>query len=206
MLKRVNIMECFLSMLILILYACVTFFQKARLARIRMAKNASGNAFLNSKKKLEERMLARESGLELEDDYKDEDLFELQHHHLLTCLEKTTVSKGFRPSQVQTVKGSGCQGFMLSGIQAIRDSDCQGFRLSGVQAVKVSGCQGFRMVRILSGIQAVRGLGCQGFRLSRVQAVRGSGCQNPLRDSGCQGFRLLGIHAVRVSGCQGFML
>lgn len=65
--------------------------QKARLARIRMAKNASGAAFITSKKRAEEVVLARESGLEV-DDYK-EDIFELQHHHLLTCLEKTTVSK-----------------------------------------------------------------------------------------------------------------
>lgn len=64
--------------------------QKARLARIRMAKNASGAAFLNSKKRAEEIMIARESGLEL-DEYK-EDIFEMQHHHLLSCLEKTTVS------------------------------------------------------------------------------------------------------------------
>lgn len=62
--------------------------KKARLARIRMAKNASGAAFITSKKRAEEVVLARESGLEV-DDYK-EDIFELQHHHLLTCLEKTT--------------------------------------------------------------------------------------------------------------------
>ncbi|XP_046575263.1 potassium voltage-gated channel protein Shal-like isoform X3 [Haliotis rubra] len=62
--------------------------KKARLARIRMAKNASGAAFLNSKKRAEEIMIARESGLEL-DEYK-EDIFEMQHHHLLSCLEKTT--------------------------------------------------------------------------------------------------------------------
>lgn len=62
--------------------------KKARLARIRMAKNASGAAFITSKKRAEEVVLARESGLEV-DDYK-EDIFGLQHHHLLTCLEKTT--------------------------------------------------------------------------------------------------------------------
>ena len=54
-----------------------------------MAKNASGNAFINSKKKAEERKLAREAGLEVDG---EDDLFELQHHHLLNCLEKTTVS------------------------------------------------------------------------------------------------------------------
>ena len=69
----------------------VLFRQKARLARIRMAKNASGAAFIQGKKRNQERMQARESGLE-EDEFKDEDVFELQHHHLLTCLERTTVS------------------------------------------------------------------------------------------------------------------
>ena len=67
-------------------------FQKARLARIRMAKNASGKAFISHKKKMEERMLARESGLEIDMDLKDEDVFNMQHHHLLTCLEQTTVN------------------------------------------------------------------------------------------------------------------
>ncbi|XP_067683894.1 potassium voltage-gated channel protein Shal-like isoform X3 [Haliotis asinina] len=62
--------------------------KKARLARIRMAKNASGVAFLNSKKRAEDIKMAEESGLEL-DEYK-EDIFEMQHHHLLSCLEKTT--------------------------------------------------------------------------------------------------------------------
>lgn len=73
-----------------VLVHCVL--QKARLTRIRMAKNSAGAAFLNSKKKLEERMAARESGLEVDAELKDNDVFGLQHHHLLTCLEKTTVS------------------------------------------------------------------------------------------------------------------
>lgn len=70
----------------------VLFFvkQKARIARIRMAKNASGAAFISSKKRAEEAMRARESGLEVED-LKNQDTLEMQHHHLLSCLEKTTV-------------------------------------------------------------------------------------------------------------------
>lgn len=64
--------------------------QKARIARIRMAKNASGAAFISSKKRAEEAMRARESGLEVED-LKNQDTLEMQHHHLLSCLEKTTV-------------------------------------------------------------------------------------------------------------------
>ena len=58
-----------------------------------MAKNASGAAFLNSKKRAEEMMLAQESGLDMRDGFSDQDIFNMQHHHLLNCLEKTTVSK-----------------------------------------------------------------------------------------------------------------
>ncbi|KAK3587536.1 hypothetical protein CHS0354_004821 [Potamilus streckersoni] len=63
--------------------------KKARLARIRMAKNANSAAFICSKKRAEELLLAKESGIEV-DDYRDTDVFEMQHHHLLSCLEKTT--------------------------------------------------------------------------------------------------------------------
>lgn len=66
-------------------------FQKARLARIRIAKASSGAAFVNKKKAAEARIAAQASGLQT-DDYK-EDIFELQHHHLLRCLEKTTVKQ-----------------------------------------------------------------------------------------------------------------
>lgn len=65
--------------------------QKARQARIRMAKNASGAAFLSSKKRAQEIELAQESGLNVGEEYCDQDKFNMQHHHLLTCLENTTV-------------------------------------------------------------------------------------------------------------------
>ena len=64
--------------------------QKARLARIRMAKNATGNAFLTSKKKAEDMLLAREMGLDTTN-CNNEDVFALQHHHMLMCLENATV-------------------------------------------------------------------------------------------------------------------
>ncbi|XP_066995503.2 potassium voltage-gated channel protein Shal isoform X2 [Anabrus simplex] len=64
--------------------------RKARLARIRIAKASSGAAFVSKKKAAEARIAAQESGLELDDNYHQEDIFELQHHHLLRCLEKTT--------------------------------------------------------------------------------------------------------------------
>lgn len=66
--------------------------QKARLARIRIAKASSGAAFVSKKKAAEARLAAQESGLEMDESYREEDIFELQHHHLLRCLEKTTVS------------------------------------------------------------------------------------------------------------------
>lgn len=69
--------------------------QKARLARIRIAKASSGAAFVSKKKAAEARLAAQESGIELDDTYREEDIFELQHHHLLRCLEKTTVCTSF---------------------------------------------------------------------------------------------------------------
>ena len=66
------------------------FFQKARLARIQIAKATSGAAFVAKKRAAEARLAAQEAGVHLEDDV-NENIFELQHHHLLRCLEKTTV-------------------------------------------------------------------------------------------------------------------
>ena len=79
------------SHVFLSLFLSALYIQKARLARIRIAKASSGAAFVSKKKAVEARLAAQESGLEIEDG-KDEDIFELQHHHLLRCLEKTTVS------------------------------------------------------------------------------------------------------------------
>lgn len=67
--------------------------KKARLARIKMVKASAGAAFLSKKKAAEARIAAQESGIELDDNsLNDEDIFEMQHHHLLKCLEKATVS------------------------------------------------------------------------------------------------------------------
>ena len=65
-------------------------FQKARLARIQIAKATSGAAFVAKKRAAEARLAAQEAGLQVEDDG-NENIFELQHHHLLRCLEKATV-------------------------------------------------------------------------------------------------------------------
>ncbi|KJH49241.1 potassium voltage-gated channel protein Shal [Dictyocaulus viviparus] len=64
--------------------------KKARLARIRIVKNASRQALFNKKKAHEERMKAFEQGLLSLDALRNEDIFEIQHHHLLQCLEKAT--------------------------------------------------------------------------------------------------------------------
>ncbi|CAG0881760.1 unnamed protein product [Cyprideis torosa] len=62
--------------------------QKARLARIKMAKATSGAAFVSRKKAAEARLHAQDENNG--DSSPDEDIFELQHHHLLRCLERTT--------------------------------------------------------------------------------------------------------------------
>ncbi len=84
-----------------------------------MAKNASGAAFISCKKRAEERREAAKQALMLHSQshqeeggssslhlseqggkggssnlkHFKEDLFEVQHHHLLTCLERITVSE-----------------------------------------------------------------------------------------------------------------
>ena len=68
--------------------------QKARLARIQIAKATSGAAFVSKKKAAEAKMAAKAAGMPVDDNFK-EDVFELQHHHLLRCLEKTTVRERF---------------------------------------------------------------------------------------------------------------
>ena len=45
---------------------------------------------MSKKKAAEAKMAAKAAGMPIEDNSK-EDVFELQHHHLLRCLEKTTV-------------------------------------------------------------------------------------------------------------------
>ncbi|XP_055788403.1 potassium voltage-gated channel subfamily D member 3 isoform X1 [Salvelinus fontinalis] len=77
--------------------------QKARLARIRISKTGSSNAFLHSKRnglfsealeltQLPYKMnLSDQSSIEEEQQLsKNQSLLESQHHHLLHCLEKTT--------------------------------------------------------------------------------------------------------------------
>ncbi|CAD5226564.1 unnamed protein product [Bursaphelenchus xylophilus] len=64
--------------------------KKARLARIRVVKNASGQALFSKKKAHESRMQAFEQGALPLEALKDEDIFEIQHHHLLQCLERAT--------------------------------------------------------------------------------------------------------------------
>ncbi|XP_067855625.1 potassium voltage-gated channel subfamily D member 2 isoform X2 [Heptranchias perlo] len=66
--------------------------KKARLARIRVAKNGSANAYMQSKRNgllsdsLEQMSNDEEQALVS----KSGSLFQRQHHHLLHCLEKTT--------------------------------------------------------------------------------------------------------------------
>ena len=59
---------------------------------MRMAKIASNKSFLQHKRMSAERELAKSEGREINNPVDDLDGFEMQHHHLLTCLENTTVS------------------------------------------------------------------------------------------------------------------
>ncbi|KAL7843363.1 hypothetical protein AOLI_G00248750, partial [Acnodon oligacanthus] len=65
---------------------------KARLARIRIAKKGSSNAYLQSKRNGLLNELLDLTGSEEEEQHmnKTSSLLESQHHHLLHCLEKTT--------------------------------------------------------------------------------------------------------------------
>lgn len=67
------------------------------MARVRIAKATSGAAFVSKKKACEARLAAQEAGEEVEP---FDDIFELQHHHLLRCLEKATVSARLRGAQL----------------------------------------------------------------------------------------------------------
>ncbi|XP_060766837.1 potassium voltage-gated channel subfamily D member 3-like [Neoarius graeffei] len=66
--------------------------QKTRLARIRIAKKGSSNAYLQSKRNGRLNELLDLTGSEEEEQHmnKTSSLLESQHHHLLHCLEKTT--------------------------------------------------------------------------------------------------------------------
>jgi len=100
-------------------------FQVSRLSRIRQVKAASCNAFMNSKKLAGLYQMTatetEETGHVVPTDVITEDLFQMQHHHLLTCLEHTTVSLtfcfAFRPGNGSPLHGRrpGCQKFVLEG-------------------------------------------------------------------------------------------
>ncbi|XP_020291455.1 potassium voltage-gated channel protein Shal-like isoform X3 [Pseudomyrmex gracilis] len=78
--------------------------RKARMARIKLAKASSGAAFLTKKRQAEARAAVSggagegtaaenrddENAENVEEAPNDRDIFELQHHHLLRCLERTT--------------------------------------------------------------------------------------------------------------------
>jgi potassium voltage-gated channel Shal-related subfamily D protein len=65
--------------------------KKARLARIRQAKNATSNAFIAAKKRKEDlNALGLSKSFEFSRCGASDDTFEDQHHHLLSCLEHAT--------------------------------------------------------------------------------------------------------------------
>lgn len=56
-----------------------------------MAKSASNKAYLASKRKETEKDIAQQQGMPVDDSNEFVDIFDSQAHHLLACLEKTTV-------------------------------------------------------------------------------------------------------------------
>jgi len=78
-------------------YNIVIILQKARLIRLHQAKLAARKALVEGKQRIES---WHKSGVGLNTDDSNEDfssrltkkdVFEIQHYHLLSCLEKTTV-------------------------------------------------------------------------------------------------------------------
>lgn len=81
--------------------------RKARQTRIRLARNATSNAFVAAKRRREQYM--DESGSMT--DKTCINPFELQHHHLLRCLELTTVREADR--EIQRRKRGSCSLFRI---------------------------------------------------------------------------------------------
>ena len=73
------------------------YVQKLRLARLLNAKLLSNKSFLRNKRRVEALLTSRgQNGGDLDPDLEptpgyEVDMFQLQHHHLLSCLEQTTV-------------------------------------------------------------------------------------------------------------------
>ena len=63
--------------------------RKARQARIRLVRTATSNAFVAAKSRQEQNL----DGTGVSSDKNSVNPFELQHHHLLRCLELTTVCR-----------------------------------------------------------------------------------------------------------------
>ena len=81
--------------------------------------------------KAQQRLLALEaSSADDQLAFNDEDLFQLQHHHLLSCLERTTVC---------SVSAYVCLSVCLSVCVALFLSVCHGEFYHFLQSVKVSG-------------------------------------------------------------------
>lgn len=77
-------------------HLCDVVVQEARQARIKMVKRATSNMFLQRRHNmiqiLESLHHAHENNTDGADIPGIHDIFQLQHHHLLMCLERTTVS------------------------------------------------------------------------------------------------------------------
>ena len=81
-----------------------------------MAKNATSNAFINAKKKKAEISFMKSQGMPIEE--KIENIFEEQHHHLLSCLEHATVIKFINIIAIKKTNG-----FILIKILFLKDRE-----------------------------------------------------------------------------------
>ncbi|KAH7698846.1 Protein SHL-1, partial [Aphelenchoides avenae] len=141
--------------------------KKARLARLRIVKNASVQALFLKKKAHEARMEAFEHGLIGKDALQDEDIFELQHRHLLRCLESVTEREFADEDQELEV---GLTGTPPPGTPTASE----GFHEDGAKR---------RSSSIFTGCCVVGGHGRSGSKRKRNKDDRASGLANSETDS-----------------------
>ncbi|XP_033109827.1 potassium voltage-gated channel protein Shal-like [Anneissia japonica] len=92
----------------------------ARLARIKLAKNASGTAFVARKKEAER---LAQSGCSQEEMQNKVSSYEAQHHHLLACLENATIFGNSTGHLVQNVRGK-VKGYEMTATSRSPASTC----------------------------------------------------------------------------------
>ncbi|XP_063716106.1 potassium voltage-gated channel protein Shal-like isoform X2 [Symsagittifera roscoffensis] len=120
--------------------------KKARMARIRLAKNASGTAFVAKKKALEMQGLDFEVELDNNTNGSSTNLFETQHHHLLRCLEKATAAPSSFSNATDPYEYSAETQAMVSALNSTNQSqqpnDKKRYRKNSNSDLKLSSISG----------------------------------------------------------------